>query len=598
MMENISAEGTKTEAACPKTWCLCYSTADRATCELAGDCILPIPRGSWMRFELASGGCWYGHGFAHRQPYPLNAEPIVNARFAVNNIQSPVWMCSAGYALLASTTQELEVRCNEHGSGWLELRCREADITVQVFRGDSLPEAHQKLMRFLHWPPPAPEKTLLGDSIFCTWTQYPRTITQERVLDMAREIRKRGFPCSVITIDDRWESVFGELCFSKDFPTPRAMVDELHRMGFRVLLWTTPFVNREAATFPVLAGKSLLAPRKDGTGPSLFKWWGGTAGIVDMTNPQARDWYRAQLLRLKNEIGVDGFKIDGGDAKYQPDIAQTAWYENVGPSGYVDLLLSLFEGIAPGCCESRTAWLSPHRNILWREGGKDSHWGVDNGLQAMVQLGLHLALLGYDVLIPDMIPGRMQTMVSILPLPSDELFIRWTEASAFMPIMQFSYFPWNYAPATSAIAKGYAALHKALENYLHTQAHHRQTPLLRPLWYDYPHRTDFYSIADEFLLGSDILAAPVMQENRVARDIILPPGQWRDAWTGNTYEQENIFQHPAPCPGIPLFVRAECTELFETVNRVLATMPRGSIATGIISATYACGLDRDLSVTG
>ena len=575
-----------------------YRVGDQALATVSADGVITVPCGSWIRFELASGGCWYGHGFSHRQPYPLNAEPVVNARFAVNNIQSPIWMGSAGVALLASTTQELDVRCNEHGSGWLDVRCLSASFTVQVFCGDSLPEAHRKLMRSLQWPPPAPEKSLLGDSIFCTWTQYPRTITRERVLGMAREIRQQGFPCSVITIDDRWESAFGELTFSRDFPEPRAMVDELHRLGFRVLLWTTPFVNVEAATFPVLAGKGLLAPRKDGTGPSLFKWWGGTAGLVDLTNPRGREWYRAQLLRLKNEIGVDGFKIDGGDAKYQPDPAQTAWHENAGPSGYVDLLLALFEEIAPGCCESRTAWLSQKRNILWREGGKDSHWGVDNGLQAMVQLGLHLALLGYDVLIPDMIPGRIQTMVSTLPLPSDELFVRWTEASALMPMMQFSYFPWNYAPATAHIAKGYALLHKALETYLHEQAHHRQAPLMRPLWYDFPERADFYSIADEFLLGSDILVAPVLHENRVARDIVLPPGAWRDIWTGTVYEQAQILQHPAPCPGIPVFVRAGCTQLFEALHGVLVTLDRGSISTGTISATYTCGLDRNLSVTG
>ena len=575
-----------------------YRIADQEPQEWPGDGILSVPQGQWIRFELASGGCWYGHGFAHRQPYPLNAEPVVNAKFAVNNIQSPIWMASAGFALLAETTSELEVRSNEHGNGWLEIRCQNAAFSVQVFQGSNLPEAHGKLMRYLQWPPPAPEKSFLGDSIFCTWTQYPRAITQNRILDMAREIRRQGFPCSVLTIDDRWESVFGELSFSRDFPNPRAMVDELHQLGFRVLLWTTPFVNQEAATFPVLAEKSLLAPRKDGTGPSLFKWWGGTAGLVDLTNPEGRAWYRAQLLRLKNEIGVDGFKIDGGDAKYQPDPAQTAWHENVGASGYVDLLLETFEEIAPGCCESRTAWLSPQRNILWREGGKDSHWGVDNGLKAVVNLGLHLALIGYDTLIADMIPGRIQTMVSTLPLPTDELFIRWTEASALMPIMQFSYFPWNYAEATSHIARSYAQLHKALEDYLHAQSKDRRAPLMRPLWYDAPEREELYSVADEFLLGSDLLAAPVLDENQVARNIVLPPGAWRDAWTGQLCTQDLILQHPAPCPGIPLFVRAENTALFETLNRILVTIPRGTVASGVTTATYACGLDRDLSVTG
>lgn len=575
-----------------------YEVAGQAPDQLLADSIINVPQRGWVRFQLSSGGCWYGHGFAHRQPYPLNAEPIVNAHFAVNNIQSPIWMCSAGVVLLANTTEELEIRCNEDGGGWLELRCPSAPFEVQVFCRENLPEAQRALMRFMHWPPPAPEKSMLGDSIFCTWTQYPRAITRDRIIDMARAIRQREIPCSTITIDDRWESAFGELCFSRDFPDPRALMEELHRMGFRVLLWVTPFVNCEAETFPLLAGKGWLAPRKDGCGPSLFKWWGGTAGIVDMTNPQAREWYREQLLRLKNEVGVDGFKIDGGDAKYQPQSDETAWHQNRGPSGYVDLLLELFEEVAPGVCESRTAWLSQSRNIIWREGGKDSHWGVDNGLQAMVCLGLHLALLGYDLLIPDMIPGRIQTMVSTLPLPTDELFIRWTEASALMPIMQFSYFPWNYADTTACIAKGYADLHKALEDYLHEQAHDRRSPLLRPLWYDEPGRSEFYSVADEFMLGADILVAPVLEENRVSRDVVLPQGKWRDAWTGTLYEQERILQHLAPCPGIPVFVRAECDQLFEKLNLVLKTIGRGTVASGVTSATYTCGLDRDLRVTG
>jgi len=578
------------------TGTLFYAIGDDVV-SLSVDCEIAVPRGSWIRFNLASGGCWYGHGFAHRQPYPLNAEPIVNTRFAVNNIQSPIWMCSGGYALLVDTTDALDVRCNERGDGWLKISCPDAVVTVRVFQGRNLPEAHRKLMGHLHWPPPAPEARVLGDALFCTWTQYPRAVSQDRVLEMARAIRREGFPCSALTIDDRWESAFGELAFSADFLDPAAMVRELHEMGFRVLLWTTPFVNLEAETFPGLAERNWLAPSKDGSGPALFKWWGGTAGIVDLTNPEARAWYKAQLMRLR-EIGVDGFKIDGGDAKYQPRPSGTAWHREAGPSGYIDLYLALYEEVAPGVCESRTAWLSQGRNILWREGGKDSHWGIDNGLRAMVTLGLHLSLLGYDVLIPDMIPGRVQTMEASLPLPSDELFVRWVEASALMPIMQFSYFPWNYQGPAARAAKQYAILHKSLEGYLAEQVEERTAPLLRPLWYDQPEQSDFYSIGDEFLLGNDILAAPVLEAYQTARDIILPEGEWRDAWTGQLIRRKHLLQYPAPCPGMPIFVRAGRRDLFDKVHAALREIERGTIISGAITATYTCGLDRDISVTG
>ncbi|MEO7934202.1 MAG: glycoside hydrolase family 31 protein [Chthoniobacterales bacterium] len=559
---------------------------------------ISVPRGSWIRFNLASGGCWYGHGFSHRQPYPLNAEAIVNTRFAVNNIQSPIWMCSEGYAFLIDTTESLEVRCNEQGDGWLRIMCSETAVTVRVFQGKSLPEAHGQLMKHLHWPPPCPEARMFGDSIFCTWTQHPRAVLQGRVLEMAKAIRQHGFPCSMLTIDDRWESVFGELTFSDDFPDPAGMVRELHEMGFSVLLWTTPFVNQEAASYRELAERGWLAPRYDGSGPALLKWWGGTAGIVDITNPEAKEWYRTRLLRLMDEIGVDGFKIDGGDAKYMPEPSITAWHRNVGPSGYVDLYLSLYEEVAPGKCESRTAWLSQGRNILWREGGKDSHWGVDNGLKAMVNLGLHLALLGYDTLIPDMIPGRVQTMDANTPLPSDELFVRWVEASALMPLMQFSYYPWNYAETTSSIARQYALLHKSLEDYLVEQAFNRSAPLLRPLWYDNPDEADFYSIDDEFLLGNDLLVAPVLEEYQVARDIFLPSGNWRDAWTGELIQEKHLLQYPAPCPGIPIFVRAERKDLLQKIRTALDGIKKGGILSSTKSATYSSGLNRDISVTG
>jgi alpha-glucosidase (family GH31 glycosyl hydrolase) len=377
------------------------------------------------------------------------------------------------------------------------------------------------------------------------------------------------------------------------------MMRELHALDFRVLLWVTPFVDEKASTFRELAAAGALVRRKDGSGASLLKWWGGTAGLVDLTRPAGRDWLRWRLLELQRDVGIDGFKIDGGDAKYQPNPAESEWGEYQGPSGYADRLLGLFEEIAPGLCETRTAWMSQRRQIIWRQGGKDSHWGVDNGLAAMVRLGLHMSLLGYDIFMPDMIPGRVQTMNAADPLPTDELLVRWTEASAFMPVMQFSYFPWNYAPETAVAVRSFSLLHKALEPYLWESVKgRRRAPLLRPLWYDHPGVEEFYSLPDEWQLGSDLVAAPVLAANQVARDVLLPPGKWRDAWTGEKVAGRRILQHPAPCPGIPVFVREGNRKLLKLVSAALAAIPRGSTPPGKTTATYQAGVNRDLNVTG
>ena len=563
-----------------------------------GECAPVVPRGETLSVDLASGGHWYGHGFSHVQPYPLSAGTVVNAAFAVNNIQCPAWMCSAGWVLFAETLEVLDVRINEEGDGLLRVRCDAADFPLRVFRGATLPDAHGRFLSHIGWPNTPPDARLLADSIFCTWTQFPRCITEERILDMAREIRARDYPCSTIIIDDRWESCFGELAFSSGFPDPRAMVSRLHALGFSVWLWATPFVNEEAATFADLARRRVLVPTRDGAGAAMLRWWGGTAGLVDLTSPQGRAWFRERLLYLKNEIGIDGFKIDGGDFKYQPPPAGAAWHEYKGPSGYADALLSLFEEIAPNACETRTAWLSQKRSIVWREGGKDSHWGIDNGLAALVTLALHIALLGYDTLIPDMVPGRVQTMSKDFPLPTDELMVRWTECSALMPIIQFSYFPWNYAAATEEAVLGLARLHKALGPYIAASAADRRAPLVRPLWYDAPRVDALYTVADEFMLGPDLVAAPVLSKGAAERDVVLPPGRWRDAWTGETISGGLHVRYPAPCPGMPVFVRARDDSLFTAAHSELSRISRGSVPTGITTTTYQAGLNRDLGVTG
>ena len=515
--------------------------------------VVEIPAGTTLTVDLAAGGHWYGHGFNHVQPYPLEQGAVVNPTFAVNNIQSPVWMCSAGVVLFADTTAVLAVSLNEAGSGELRITPVSEPVTVRVFTGRTLPEAHAAFLRHVGWPNDIPDARVFGDAFFCTWTQYPRCITQARVLDMARQIRARDYPCSTLILDDRWESCFGELEFSRDFPDPQALVSELHALGFAVWLWVTPFVNQEAANFPELAHQRVLVQSRAG-GAALFRWWGGTAGLV--------------------------------------------WHAARGASGYSDALLEVFENLAPNACETRTAWSSQRRAILWREGGKDSHWGLDNGLKALVTLGLHCGLLGYDLLMPDMVPGRVQTMVADMALPTDEFMVRWTEVSAFFPFLQFSYFPWNYAAGTEQVVRQLAKVHHALAPYLESSARNRTRPLLRPLWYDTPEIPELYAIADEFALGPDLVIAPVLDPACHTRDLVLPTGQWVDVWTGTELAGGPQPGFPAPCPGIPVFVRAGNTVLRDRLAAALRPIQRGSIKSDHCTATWQAGLNRDLNVTG
>ena len=105
-------------------------------------------------------------------------------------------------------------------------------------------------------------------------------------------------------------------------------------------------------------------------------------------------------------------------------------------------------------------------------------------------------------------------------------------------------------------------------------------------------------LSDQFLLGPDLLVAPVLDSGVTERQVQLPPGSWVDGWSGRTLPGGTRLRLPAPCPGAPVLVRASNPELVNTVSAVLAGMPTGTIAPGITTATYEAGLDRDLSVTG
>jgi len=196
------------------------------------------------------------------------------------------------------------------------------------------------------------------------------------------------------------------------------------------------------------------------------------------------------------------------------------------------------------------------------------------------------------------VPGRVQTMKTDDLLPSDELIVRWTEASAFMPLLQFSYFPWNYAPETEKTLRAYALLHKKLQPYLVKHASNRQSPLIRPIWYDSPHIDELFAVFDEYMLGPDILVAPVLTSGSVSRDILLPPGLWIDAWTGIKVGDGWHRGYPAPCPGIPIFVRSERDDLASLLRTALAGIQRGITPPSVTTATYSAGLNRDLKVTG
>lgn len=566
-----------------------WEAADGLPCEVIGEV-----------FDLASAGFWYGHGYHEPQYWPLNRGSVSHDPFLCNNVQCPIWLTSGGAGLVIPTEELLSVAINPAADGLFHVGMQQVSaFEYRILVGETIVETFERLLDVIGKPSRIPPRDVFTRPIYSTWTQYPRYLTQQKVVDFAQQIIDAGLPAGTLEIDEKYQPSFGEISFDPTtFPDPAGMLHALQALGFQATLWTSPFINRDSPAFAELQQCGGLVKDVRSGEPGLFTWWAGEAGLLDITSPAGEQWY-VEHLRAMERLGFVGIKFDGGDGKYAPPFAIASYHAPQRPQGYTNRYLEFIARHFPQYSESRVAWMVQREGLLIREGGKDTRWGLDNGLHALITQAMTQAILGYPYLICDMIPGRVQTRFPDAPLPSDELFVRWVEASAFTPIMQFSYGPWNYAAETLAVVRQYAWLHAALGEYLYAAAEAAQcdgTPIVRPLFFHVPHDAQTYLIDDSFLLGPDLLVAPVVTEGAQLRDVYLPAGEWADAWDGSIYTGAQwLKDYPAPCPGIPLFIRqggAWSTRLQQVLASQLPIAARGDITSGVTTTTYSATLAR------
>jgi len=387
-----------------------------------------------------------------------------------------------------------------------------------------------------------------------TWAQYKTEVNQSIVLDFAKKIKEEGFEqSSHVEIDDHWETCYGEAVFNPaKFPDAAAMVQELKAMDLRVTLWIHPFINLDCPSFmPTLQNGYFVKGQKDRTG--ITSWWQGqNSGIIDFTNEDATNWWRARLEKLRTEVGIDSFKFDAGETNWLPYSRKLNGDEALVPNIYTTKYVEAVAAFG-GMIEVRSGRKNQNLPIFTRMLDKDSRWGYDNGLQSLIPTLLHFSIVGYPFVLPDMIGGNAYG-----DKPSRELFIRWMQANAFMPSVQFSIVPWDYDSELIEITKGVLALREEYADDIHAAADQAVldgAPINRPMWWVDPNDAETFTIDNQYMLGERILAAPVVVEGAVSRDIYLPTGTWRDQ-NGELHNGPIwLRDFPAPLDVLPYFVK-------------------------------------------
>lgn len=439
-----------------------------------------------------------------------------------------------------------------------------AELSYRVCVGHDVTSIHKYMVRrYFNKPNKVPSKSVFRHPVWSTWALHKTEVDQEKLLQYASDIQKHGFNCSHLELDDRYTSGYGEFEFDPvKFPNVTTMFQTLRRDGFEVSLWTHPFINYDSANFGVGVERELFVREPTGQLPALVRWWNGIGGILDFTNPEAREWFASHLRSLKAKYGIASFKFDAGETSYLPK--QFSTYAPLhDPSTftrrYTEMAIPFNDR-----AELRSGYQSQNISCFFRLIDRDSVWGYDLGLKSIIPTVLTISILGYQFVLPDMIggnayPNRTLGATDNAGLPDRELYIRWLELAAFMPAMQFSIPPWAYDEEVVEIARKFTALHETLvaPRVLELAGEVLDTgdPIIRPLWWISSKDEAAYKIDSQFLIGDDLMVAPVLEPGKQERDIYLPAGKWR-SYKGEQLEKGPIHltDYPVDLDEIAYFV--------------------------------------------
>lgn len=408
-----------------------------------------------------------------------------------------------------------------------------------------------------HFPPDGktPPSLMFTAPQFSTWIEMLYEPTQEKVMAYAQCILNAGYKPGVLILDSLWSDYHGRWDFNRErFPDPATMIRELHRMGFILMLWVVPFVTPDTVEFRYLRDRGCLVRTTDGS-PAIKSWWDGYSAVLDMSNPDAVAWLKERLTRLQSLYGVDGFKLDAGDACYYSD--EDVTYAPVTPNDQSEAW-SLF-GLSFSYNEYRSTVRCGGRALAQRLRDKLHDWGRD-GLQSVVPAELMQGLLGYPYSCPDMIGGgEYQQFTAQQDRLDPELFVRYAQAAALMPMMQFSAAPWRVLPPNEArLCREAALLHQRYADEIQQLARDAaQTgePIVRFMEYVFPHQ-GLAHVTDAFMLGENILVAPVLKKGARSRPICFPTGQWHGN-DGTDITGPCVVEVSAPLERLPVYVRIE-----------------------------------------
>jgi alpha-D-xyloside xylohydrolase len=436
----------------------------------------------------------------------------------------PFFFSSRGYGMFLHTSSPVTMDFGHHFDGSSLIFCGEDMLDLFIFTGS--PAEILSAYTSLTGRSPLPPLWSFG-----LWMSRFSYQSQDEVINVAEKLRSNRIPADLIHIDAGWfRNGFNcDFKFAPDrFPDPASMTRLLKEQGIRTSLWQLPYFTAGNPVFDELVQKKLFIPH----GRASLS---DTEAMPDLSLLPAREWY-AEKIRPLMAQGVSVIKADFGEAAPLDGIfssGSSGFKEhNLYPLRYCDLLFRVTsEFSSEPLIWARSAWAGGQRYPVHWAGDSEVS---DNGMACTLRGGLSLGLCGFSFWSHD-IGGFFSP-------PREDLLLRWAFFGMLsshsrihgMPPRE----PWLFSPQTLGMLRRIIELKYRLMPYIYAQAAlacAQGLPMLKSLLLCYPRDPGCWLVEDEYLLGNDLLVAPLMEEGVHHRSVYLPPGSWINYQTGECH---------------------------------------------------------------
>ncbi|MBO4292186.1 MAG: glycoside hydrolase family 31 protein [Lachnospiraceae bacterium] len=490
----------------------------------------------------------------------------------------PFYISSFGYGMLWNNPAVGRVTFGNNYTEWVAASTRQMDYWITA--GDTPKEILKTYTSVTGRAPKFPEN-LMG-----LWQCKLRYRTQEEVLEIAHAYKKEGIKIDMIVIDFFHWTVQGDWKFDRTYwPDPKAMVDELHSMGIKVIVSVWPSVDRKSENFGPMMDRGLLIRTERGAAQTYD--YQGDCVEIDPFNPETRKYVWEVCKKNYYDYGFDGFWLDNSEPDYGVyDFENYRYYigpalecSNLYPQMYSRVFNDPMKELGDGTVVNlmRCAWAGSQRygNVIWSGDVPSTFYSF----KEQVIAGLNMGIAGIPWWTTD-IGGFMTDDVNDPDFR--QLLIRWYQFAVYSAVLRMhgdrgpynipalddrdfggGYLHtgqpnelWSYGEENYRIMRHYYDIRMEMHDYiknLYEEASGNGSPLIRTMFYEFPEDEKCWELKDQYMFGAKYLVAPIFELNQFKREVYLPAGRWMLTSDGTVFEGGKSVSVDAPIEYMPVF---------------------------------------------